>query len=423
MDDAAFAASPKLLTPSSLRPDDRAPLFPAPAAPASVYRPPTGALALPSLLALTAADVAALPDCVEWFPAAPGCAEAIVVGTAHVSAECVDEVRDSIAALRPDVVLLEICQGRAQLLERMEIGSTPTLEQMLEQIKGGADLFSVVYPWFLSTIAAGLEVTPGAEFRSAFLAASALSEGGELHGESEGGGPPTIVGRMGPEDAQQRTKAAAVAADTAYPPRSEDEVPREQQIWLALHNARAACKCPIVLGDRHISATVNRVWGALTPWDRVCLIGSFILSGFSLDAEEVSVSRHDLAGIWVAFFSRCQRYRCGQEYMDGVRGKEGRDVLVQAVREMGEEYPAFTGVLLDERDEWLAQQLFTVCRNDVIERIDAQGGVAPPWPRRVVAVVGAGHAPGMREYWESAAVGRGPRTDLVGAFSPFPERP
>ena len=25
-----------------------------------------------------------------------------------------------------------------------------------------------------------------------------------------------------------------------------------------------------------------------------------------------AVSRHDIAGIWVAFFSRCQRYRCGQ---------------------------------------------------------------------------------------------------------------
>ena len=30
------------------------------------------------------------------------------------------------------------------------------------------------------------------------------------------------------------------------------------------------------------------------------------------------MSRHDIAGIWVAFFSRCQRYRCGQgvDYFD-----------------------------------------------------------------------------------------------------------
>ena len=25
------------------------------------------------------------------------------------------------------------------------------------------------------------------------------------------------------------------------------------------------------------------------------------------------MSRHDIAAIWVAFFSRCQRYRCGQD--------------------------------------------------------------------------------------------------------------
>ena len=27
-------------------------------------------------------------------------------------------------------------------------------------------------------------------------------------------------------------------------------------------------------------------------------------------AKAGDVSRHDIAGIWVAFFSRCQRYRC-----------------------------------------------------------------------------------------------------------------
>ena len=32
-----------------------------------------------------------------------------------------------------------------------------------------------------------------------------------------------------------------------------------------------------------------------------------------LRPDEREVSRHDIAGIWVAFFSRCQRYRCGQE--------------------------------------------------------------------------------------------------------------
>ena len=30
--------------------------------------------------------------------------------------------------------------------------------------------------------------------------------------------------------------------------------------------------------------------------------------------EPPVVSRHDIAGIWVAFFSRCQRYRCRQVY-------------------------------------------------------------------------------------------------------------
>ena len=33
------------------------------------------------------------------------------------------------------------------------------------------------------------------------------------------------------------------------------------------------------------------------------------------------VSRHDIAGIWVAFFRRCQRYRCGQ--VVGVVGASG----------------------------------------------------------------------------------------------------
>jgi hypothetical protein len=48
--------------------------------------------------------------------------------------------------------------------------------------------------------------------------------------------------------------------------------------------------------------------------------------------------------------------------------------------------------------------------------------VAPCWPKRVVAVVGAGHVPGMHRYWQEVAVEKGPRADLYAAYAPFPPR-
>jgi pheromone shutdown protein TraB len=35
-----------------------------------------------------------------------------IVGTAHVSKESVTQVGQALAALRPDAVLVEICEGR-----------------------------------------------------------------------------------------------------------------------------------------------------------------------------------------------------------------------------------------------------------------------------------------------------------------------
>jgi pheromone shutdown protein TraB len=49
--------------------------------------------------------------------------------------------------------------------------------------------------------------------------------------------------------------------------------------------------------------------------------------------------------------------------------------------------------------------------------------MAPRWPKRVLAVVGAGHVPGMQRYWQEVAVDKGPRADLAAAYAPFPPRP
>ena len=38
----------------------------------------------------------------------------------------------------------------------------------------------------------------------------------------------------------------------------------------------------------------------------------------AFERSQRNVSRHDTAGIWVAFFSRCQRYRCRQATLSGL---------------------------------------------------------------------------------------------------------
>ena len=43
---------------------------------------------------------------------------------------------------------------------------------------------------------------------------------------------------------------------------------------------------------------------------------------------QYGVSRHDIAGIWVAFFSRCQRFRCSQVSQCMVPGTSPENAIV-----------------------------------------------------------------------------------------------
>ena len=65
------------------------------------------------------------------------------------------------------------------------------------------------------------------------------------------------------------------------------------------------------LQDTAIVFSSDRTMGMLSR--SVALSVSLILKGVTIaDGEMLGdlVSRHDIAGIWVAFFSRCQRHRC-----------------------------------------------------------------------------------------------------------------
>jgi len=47
-----------------------------------------------------------------------------LVGTAHISKESVDEVKNAIKEFKPDIVAVELCQRRYEAIQRKTNGKT-----------------------------------------------------------------------------------------------------------------------------------------------------------------------------------------------------------------------------------------------------------------------------------------------------------
>jgi pheromone shutdown protein TraB len=93
-----------------------------------------------------------------------------VVGTAHVSADSVREVEDAIASDRPDVVAVELDEGRYRQLK----GGTPDDIEPGDLLRGNT-VFQFIAYWMLSYVQAQLgekfDVRPGADMLAAVEAA------------------------------------------------------------------------------------------------------------------------------------------------------------------------------------------------------------------------------------------------------------
>lgn len=134
-----------------------------------------------------------------------------------------------------------------------------------------------------------------------------------------------------------------------------DVMPGEE-FRVAVKEAQAVGAC-VVLGDRPLKITLARVWAALSAWEKLKLTGSLLWTGLNMiDADEL---------------------RSEIEKM-----KES-DVLTEAIREFGKEFPSLIRPLLTERDQFMVH---------VMRRLAGRA-------TRVVAVVGAGHLDGIRKYW------------------------
>ena len=110
----------------------------------------------------------------------------------------------------------------------------------------------------------------------------------------------------------------------------------------------------IHLADRDVRTTLSRTWRLMGFWTKFKLLLQLITS---MGAVE-DIEKEDIEKL-----------------------KE-QDVLETLLSELGKTLPDLQRVLIDERDQYLAHKIRT----------------APG--KKIVAVVGAGHVPGIKKYWE-----------------------
>ncbi len=120
-------------------------------------------------------------------------------------------------------------------------------------------------------------------------------------------------------------------------------------------NTAESIGAQIHLADRDIRTTLSKTWRVMGFWSKIKLIFQLVLSLGQLD----EIKEED------------------------VEKMKQQDVLETLLAEVGKSLPVLKSILIDERDQYLAEKIRTAPGN------------------KIVAVVGAGHIPGIQKYWDS----------------------
>lgn len=156
------------------------------------------------------------------------CGKVYLIGTAHFSKESQEDVRRTIQATQPDVVMLELCSERLAILamdeeKLLEEAKQMNVRKIVQNMKESGFVQGLLHCMLLSisaNITKQLGMAPGGEFRTAF--------------------------------------------------KEHHQVPG----------------CKIKLGDRPINITLKRAFGSLSAWQKLKLFGGLLVSHTSKITKE-----------------------------------------------------------------------------------------------------------------------------------------
>ena len=236
-----------------------------------------------------------------------------LVGTAHVSKESVEEVKETIKNIQPDCVAVELDEKRADSIKNPSRYSQLDLVKVFKRKEGFMLLANLILSSYQRRMGLNAGVKPGDEMI-----------------------------------------AAMEAAD-------------ENKI-----------RCTLV--DRPIQITLKRAWGKNSFWGKCKLLATLLSSAFS--KEEIN-----------------------PEEIEKLKNRNEMDSMMN---ELSDYMPVIKEVLIDERDRYLASKIW-----------ESEG-------KNIVAVLGAGHLPGVQAYLEKLGKGEAesgvkelellPRGGFIGKF-------
>jgi len=212
----------------------------------------------------------------------------VLIGTAHISKDSVDEVRDAIEKYKPDIVAVELCQRRYDTITKKDKWENTPVTALIKS----NNAYFMLAQTFLASIQRRLGEEYGVEPGSEMIAAMQEAE---------------------------------------------------------KHNIKVA------LVDRDITVTLKRAWRKMGVREKFRVIWEFLKAIIGYDEEEL-------------------------EDLD-LKELMKQDVISQMMEEFSKIAPSAATVLIHERDQYIAQKIFDESKKG-----------------KVVAVVGAGHINGIKQY-------------------------
>ena len=278
--------------------------------------------------------------------------EIYLLGTSHVSKESCEDARLLVEHICPDILFIELCHQRLGLLSDDTTSTGTDQPNQHEGQRGG--VCEQPTPREVKKLSKAEKQPRGMSWSAGMLTRIqqdyATKLGVQIGGEF------------------REAYIAAARQQKAF----EEEMNRRRFGLVNPAIASSLGRCTVILGDRPVQLTILRAWESLR------LLGKAKLC---------------LGLLWSSLLPPSEKEL--KEWMEKIMNDPTNDLLTDSIAQLGKQFPQITRTIIDERDEYMSCKL-----KQTVNLLSNTPSINRR--RRIVAVVGAGHCPGISKQLSDA---------------------